>query len=89
MRRRTPLRIWLARTWSTLLALNLLLSASAQSERPNVLLVVVDDLNDWVGVLGGHPEAKTPPSVGWRRVGRCSPTRTLRRRSARHRGRPR
>jgi arylsulfatase A-like enzyme len=28
--------------------------------RPNVLLIVVDDLNDWVGYLGGHPQAKTP-----------------------------
>ncbi len=26
----------------------------------NVLLVVVDDLNDWVGCLGGHPQASTP-----------------------------
>ena len=28
--------------------------------RPNVLFIAVDDLNDWVGVLGGHPQAKTP-----------------------------
>lgn len=28
--------------------------------RPNVLFVVVDDLNAWVGCLGGHPQAKTP-----------------------------
>jgi arylsulfatase A-like enzyme len=28
--------------------------------RPNVLFIVVDDLNDWVGWLGGHPQAKTP-----------------------------
>ena len=32
----------------------------AQESRPNVLLIAVDDLNDWVGVLGGHPQAKTP-----------------------------
>jgi arylsulfatase A-like enzyme len=30
------------------------------TERPNVLLIAVDDLNDWIGVLGGHPQAKTP-----------------------------
>ncbi len=30
------------------------------AERPNVLLLSVDDLNDWVGVLDGHPQAKTP-----------------------------
>ena len=28
--------------------------------RPNVLLISVDDLNDWIGCLGGHPQAKTP-----------------------------
>lgn len=30
------------------------------AEQPNVLLISVDDLNDWVGCLGGHPQAKTP-----------------------------
>jgi arylsulfatase A-like enzyme len=30
------------------------------ADRPNVLFIVVDDLNDWVGVLGGHPQARTP-----------------------------
>jgi arylsulfatase A-like enzyme len=34
---------------------------SAQDEeRPDILFIAVDDLNDWVGVLGGHPQAKTP-----------------------------
>ena len=28
--------------------------------RPHVLLVAVDDLNDWIGCLGGHPQAQTP-----------------------------
>lgn len=27
---------------------------------PNVLFIAVDDLNDWAGCLGGHPDAKTP-----------------------------
>ena len=27
---------------------------------PNDLFIAVDDLNDWVGYLGGHPQAKTP-----------------------------
>lgn len=30
------------------------------SKKPNVLLVSIDDLNDWVGCMGGHPQAITP-----------------------------
>ena len=33
---------------------------SRAAERPNILLVSIDDLNDWVGCLGGHPQARTP-----------------------------
>jgi len=33
---------------------------SAQQRRPNVLMIAVDDWNDWVGALGGHPQVKTP-----------------------------
>ena len=32
----------------------------ATAPRPNVLMIIVDDMNDWVGCLGGHPQAKTP-----------------------------
>ena len=38
----------------------LLTTCLQAAERPNVLLVSIDDLNDWVGVLGGHPQAQTP-----------------------------
>ena len=27
---------------------------------PNILLISIDDLNNWVGCLGGHPQAHTP-----------------------------
>ncbi len=27
---------------------------------PNVLFIAIDDLNDWTGFLGGHPQAQTP-----------------------------
>ncbi len=30
------------------------------AERHSVLLIVVDDLNDWVGCMGGHPQTRTP-----------------------------
>lgn len=30
------------------------------ADRPNVLMVCIDDLNDWVGCLSGNPEVKTP-----------------------------
>lgn len=35
-------------------------SDAAEQSKPNVLFIAVDDLNDWVGCLGGHPQAKTP-----------------------------
>ena len=35
-------------------------SPAAPATRPNVLMIAVDDLNDWVGYLGGHPDVKTP-----------------------------
>lgn len=31
-----------------------------QRNRPNVLMIIVDDMNDWIGCLGGHPDARTP-----------------------------
>lgn len=33
---------------------------TAAVARPNVLFIAIDDLNDWVGFLGGHPDALTP-----------------------------
>ena len=32
----------------------------ASQQRWNVLFIAIDDLNDWVGCLGGHPNARTP-----------------------------
>jgi len=34
--------------------------AEANAVKPNVLFVAIDDQNDWIGALGGHPLAKTP-----------------------------
>jgi len=33
---------------------------NAKAPRPNVLLISIDDLNDWVGFLKGHPQTITP-----------------------------
>ena len=35
-------------------------SATAATNKPNVLLIIADDLNDWIGPMKGHPQAKTP-----------------------------
>lgn len=32
----------------------------ADKAKPNVLFIMCDDLNDYQGVFGGHPQAKTP-----------------------------
>lgn len=41
----------------TSLFLSLTLTAS---EKPNILFIAIDDLNDWVSPLGGHPQTITP-----------------------------
>jgi len=35
-------------------------SKTNRQQRPNILFITVDDLNDWVGCLGGNPDAQTP-----------------------------
>ena len=42
------------------LATALATSADDDTKRPNVLLISIDDLNNWVGYLEGHPQAFTP-----------------------------
>lgn len=33
---------------------------SSENTRPNIIFIAIDDLNDWVGCLEGHPQVKTP-----------------------------
>ena len=34
--------------------------SSPELRAPNVLMIVIDDQNDWIRCLGGHPQSKTP-----------------------------
>ncbi len=35
-------------------------AAMPGAEKPNVVFIAIDDQNDWIGCLGGHPLAQTP-----------------------------
>ena len=35
-------------------------AADPAPRRPNVVFIAIDDQNDWIGHMGGHPMAKTP-----------------------------
>lgn len=61
--------------------------ARAAEQRPDIVFIIVDDLNDWVGCLGGHPDAKSPNidalassgmlfSQGYCNSPQCRPSRT-------------
>ncbi len=36
------------------------MAMTTSAKPPNILFLVVDDLNDWIGCLGGHPQVLTP-----------------------------
>ena len=42
-----------------LLGMPVMLAAELR-QPPNVLFIAIDDQNDWIGHLGGHPLVKTP-----------------------------
>ncbi len=57
------------------------------ADKPNILFIAIDDQNDWIGCLGGHPQAKTPHIDGLAKRGTlfnnahcqsplCNPSRT-------------
>lgn len=43
-----------------LIVLCFLAISAFANDKPNVLLIIVDDLNDWEGTYGGHSQALTP-----------------------------
>jgi arylsulfatase A-like enzyme len=63
------------------------LASDTQISKPNVLFIAIDDLNDWIGCLEGHPQVKTPHMDRLARLGTlftnahcqaplCNPSRT-------------
>jgi len=53
-------RHFLQSTLASLPILSSFQSTFAQSKQPNVLFIAIDDLNNWIGCLDGHPDTKTP-----------------------------
>jgi arylsulfatase A-like enzyme len=64
-----------------------LVASAASRNQPNVLMIGVDDMNDWVGCLGGYPGVRTPNIDRLARMGAlfqnahcaapvCNPSRT-------------
>ncbi|MEM6279065.1 MAG: sulfatase-like hydrolase/transferase, partial [Verrucomicrobiota bacterium] len=45
---------------AALLVCLFVLTIAGASERPNILFIAIDDLNDWLGCYGGHPQVITP-----------------------------
>ena len=48
------------RILSTILLFSTLCPLLFAADKPNILFIAIDDQNDWIGHLGGHPMAKTP-----------------------------
>ena len=46
--------------WIVAVGLLVVLGSAFATEKPNVLFIAIDDQNDWIGYIGGHPDAKTP-----------------------------
>lgn len=46
--------------WFPVVVVSLLLAHVSFAAKPNILFIAIDDQNDWIGHLGGHPLAQTP-----------------------------
>jgi arylsulfatase A-like enzyme len=57
---RNAIPAWLALLMAAACVSAVPAAAQAPAGQPNILFISIDDLNDWVGFLRGHPQAKTP-----------------------------
>jgi arylsulfatase A-like enzyme len=57
MKTSTPVKSILRLSYSIWL---LIAGTVHSAPQPNILFIAVDDLNDWIGCMGGHPQTKTP-----------------------------
>ena len=48
------------KTFSVAIIQLLVFTSASAKPKPNVLFIAIDDLNDWVGCLGGHPQTISP-----------------------------
>jgi choline-sulfatase len=48
------------RLFTMVAVLFLAVSGHGAERKPNILFIAIDDQNDWIGPLGGHPLVKTP-----------------------------
>ena len=49
---------------SCLIALTTFMNCTRAGEkRPDIVFIIVDDLNDWLECLGGHPDAKWDATI--------------------------
>ena len=50
------------RTFFTIIicCLSIVEISAKDSNKPDVVFIIIDDLNDWIGVMEGHPQSKTP-----------------------------
>jgi len=50
----------ISHTNSMCIAMLLAAGTSISAGKPNILFIAIDDQNDWIGHMGGHPLVKTP-----------------------------
>lgn len=83
----TPLIATLLIAVATSFSVHTRTDAADKSTPPNIVMIAIDDLNDWVEPLGGHPDVKTPAMKALSRRGTtftnahcqaplCNPSRT-------------